>query len=89
MRHHSPDVDSVIESVKPFTQALQVQLPLGVVVQAPLVVQCACMPPVAYTVRCDELKLKLGNLFFCYLMEFSLEEVENKDKLVLMVFYIL
>jgi hypothetical protein len=28
--HRSPDVDSVIESVKPFTQALQVQLPLGV-----------------------------------------------------------
>jgi hypothetical protein len=27
----------VIESDKPFTQALQVQLPLGVVVQAPLV----------------------------------------------------
>ncbi len=38
MSHRSPDVDSVIESVKPFTQALQVQLPLGVVVQAPLVV---------------------------------------------------
>jgi hypothetical protein len=38
MNLRSPDVDSVIESVKPFTQALQVQLPLGVVVQAPLVV---------------------------------------------------
>ncbi len=36
MSHCSPDVDSVIKSVKPFTQALQVQLPLGVVVQAPL-----------------------------------------------------
>jgi hypothetical protein len=42
MSHHSPDVDSVIESVKPFTQALLGQLSLGVVVQAPLVVQCAC-----------------------------------------------
>jgi hypothetical protein len=34
MSHRSPDEDSVIESVKPFTQALQVQLPLGVVIQS-------------------------------------------------------
>ncbi len=38
MSHRSPDEDSVIESVKPFTQALQVQLLLGVIVQASLVV---------------------------------------------------
>jgi hypothetical protein len=38
MSHRSPDGDSVIESVKPFTEALQVQLPLVVVVPAPLVV---------------------------------------------------
>jgi hypothetical protein len=38
MSHRSPDVYSVIESANQFTQVLQVQLPLGVVVQAPLVV---------------------------------------------------
>jgi hypothetical protein len=42
MSHRSPDEDSVIESVKPFTQALQVQLPLGVVVQPAPCCACPC-----------------------------------------------